>query len=119
METCKTCGTPLTVLIQHEDGEEHDGFLPDASSSASKQGDLVDDDVELRCGCHFHWCVDTSHLYLPVYRHKQLIDIVRGAGAIQAMPLRFIHHHRMPTLWERSHNCYRARVSAGFMQHQE
>lgn len=57
MENCKACGAPLTVLIQHDD-EEHDGYLPDASSSAIKQDLLVDDDVELlQCGCHFHWCV--------------------------------------------------------------
>lgn len=117
METCKACGAPLTVLIQHEDSEAHDGYLPDASSSASKQGVLVDDDVELQCGCHFHWCVDTSNLSLPIV--NQLIDMVRGG--IQAMPLRIIHHHRMPTLWERSYYCNRTRVSlsAGFMQHQE
>lgn len=117
METCKACGAPLTVLIQHEDSEEHDGYLPDASSSASKQGVLVDDDVELQCGCHFHWCVDTSNLSLPIV--NQLIDMVRGG--IQVMPLRIIHHHRMPTLWERSYYCNRTRVSlsAGFMQHQE
>lgn len=75
METCKACGAPLTVLIQHEDGEEHDGYLPDASSLASKQGVLVDDNVELQCGCHFHWCVNTSYLSLLIYRHNQLIDI--------------------------------------------
>lgn len=78
METCKACGAPLTVLIQHEDSEEHDGYLPDASSSASKQGVLVDDDVELQCGCHFHWWVDTSDLSLHIYRLNQLIDMVRG-----------------------------------------
>lgn len=56
MENCKACGAPLTVLIQHDDDEEHDGYLPDASSSAIKQDLLVDDDVELlQCGCHFHW----------------------------------------------------------------
>lgn len=55
METCKACGAPLTVLIQHED----EGYLPDASSSDSKEGVLVDDDVELQCGCHFHWCVES------------------------------------------------------------
>lgn len=71
METCKTCGAPLTVLIQREDGEEDDGYLPHASSSASKQGVLVDDDVELQCGCHFHWCVDIS---LPTYISLQLAN---------------------------------------------
>lgn len=80
METCKACGTPLTVLIQHEDSEEHDGYLPNASSSASKQGVLVDDDVELKCGCHFHWWVDTSDLFLRIYRLNQLIDMVRVGG---------------------------------------
>lgn len=57
MATCKVCGAPLTVLIQRDDDEENDGYLPDASSSASKPDVLVDDDVELlQCGCHFHWC---------------------------------------------------------------
>lgn len=82
METCKACGAPLTVLIQHEDSEEHDVYLPDESSSASKQGVLVDDDVELQCGCHFHWWVDISDLSLPytriIYRLSQLTDMVRG-----------------------------------------
>lgn len=77
METCKACGATLTVLIPHEDNEEQDAYLPGASGTASKQGVLVDDDVELQCGCHFHWWVGTSDLSLPIYRHKQLIDMVR------------------------------------------
>lgn len=76
METCKACGAPLTILIPHEDSDEQDGYLPDASDTTSKQGFLVDDDVELQCGCHFHWWVDTSDLSRPISRHNQLIHMV-------------------------------------------
>lgn len=54
----------MTVLIQHDDDEEHDRYLPKASSSASKPDVLVDDDVEVQCGCHFHWCVEQQYLSL-------------------------------------------------------
>ncbi|KAI1821395.1 hypothetical protein F4861DRAFT_473150 [Xylaria intraflava] len=42
MAVCKTCEDPLVVEVEDEDG-----------SNADPQ--TVPDDLELICGCHFHW----------------------------------------------------------------
>ena len=57
---CKGCKDPLTVLIERDDDRENDLTT---SSSTANQSFTIDDDVELECGCHFHWFVDS---YMPV-----------------------------------------------------
>lgn len=59
MKICSTCQNPLTVLVNPED--EHDSDLIDTSSSTNHSF-MVDDDVELQCGCHFHWFVNPRKL---------------------------------------------------------
>ena len=54
MEICKACRHPLTVLVTSE--SPNDEHLAGASSSTGYDY-TVDDDVELQCGCHFHWFV--------------------------------------------------------------
>lgn len=54
MKICTTCQNPLTVFANLEIDQDAD--LIDASSSTD-HGYMVDDDVELQCGCHFHWFV--------------------------------------------------------------
>lgn len=56
MKICSTCQNPLTVLVNPGDGQDAD--VVDASSS-THHAYMVDDDVELQCGCHFHWFVDS------------------------------------------------------------
>lgn len=52
MKICSTCQNPLTVLVNP--GDRQDADVVDASSS-THHAYMVDDDVELQCGCHFHW----------------------------------------------------------------
>lgn len=45
--SCSACQEPLLVLID-SDSEDED-------SKTASVGESVPDDVELPCGCHFHW----------------------------------------------------------------
>lgn len=60
MAICKVCDEPLLVPL---DDEEDDG--PSGASSSAPQ--TVPDDLQLPCGCHYHWqcCLDqASHIAL-------------------------------------------------------
>ncbi len=54
MATCVTCQTPLTLYIEPEEEDEDKHMVSGPSADA---GSYVDDDVQLQCGCHFHWSV--------------------------------------------------------------
>lgn len=57
MSTCSKCSDPLTLEIEADDND-----LDVGSSSASNSAKTVPDDVELSCGCHFHWqCLIDSY----------------------------------------------------------
>ena len=57
MSNCSNCGDPLTLEIEADDND-----LDVGSSSASNPVKTVPDDVELSCGCHFHWqCLIDSY----------------------------------------------------------
>lgn len=62
MTVCVACQNPLTLYI--EPGEEDEDETLGGSASANT-GSYVDDDVQLQCGCHFHWSV---HLVLLNWR---------------------------------------------------
>ncbi|KAK4694336.1 hypothetical protein P7C71_g3232, partial [Lecanoromycetidae sp. Uapishka_2] len=49
MAQCVACSKPLTLFIEPE--------VEDTSGSVSSIGSYVNDDVQLQCGCHFHWSV--------------------------------------------------------------
>lgn len=49
MAGCVACSKPLTLYIEYDE--------EDAGSSSANTGSYVDDDVQLQCGCHFHWSV--------------------------------------------------------------
>ncbi len=52
MTTCKACEDPLTLEVQDEDTGESQS---------------VPDDLELSCGCHFHWqCLLDQHAPLAI-----------------------------------------------------
>lgn len=60
MTTCKVCDEPLLVPV---DDSEDEG--PSAGASSALQ--TVPDDLQLPCGCHYHWqcCLDqASHIAL-------------------------------------------------------
>ena len=46
-DLCAACEETLFVLIDESDAED--------SSKALENSESVLDDVELSCGCHFHW----------------------------------------------------------------
>ena len=58
MAECVTCHKPLTLYIEPDDIDEVE--LTGATVSADT-GSHVDDDVQLQCGCHFHWSVSLSY----------------------------------------------------------
>lgn len=49
MAACKICDDPLVIEVDRDDEGEAGG-----SSSAANEA-TVPDDLELQCGCHFHW----------------------------------------------------------------
>lgn len=51
MAQCATCRKTLTLLIGPDDDDDDEM----QGSSSSAQAVYVDDDVELNCGCRFHW----------------------------------------------------------------
>lgn len=48
--TCVSCRDPLTVYIENDEENED-------ADMAGAAGSYVADDVQLQCGCHFHWFV--------------------------------------------------------------
>jgi hypothetical protein len=67
---CVSCHDPLILSIEPDSdieaegvNEENEGKIlkpsgqpsPSSSSSVAAGFDAIPDDVELRCGCHFHW----------------------------------------------------------------
>ncbi|CAM1500865.1 Fc.00g100270.m01.CDS01 [Cosmosporella sp. VM-42] len=47
MALCKVCDEPLVLRLDPDENE--------AGPSGSNATETVPDDLELRCGCHFHW----------------------------------------------------------------
>ena len=54
MATCAACHGKLELEIEHEDGMRDDKTT-EGSSASNINITTVPDDVELNCGCHFHW----------------------------------------------------------------
>ncbi len=54
MAKCVACHKPLTLFIEPD---EDDGDETMEGSASANTGSYVDDDVQLQCGCHFHWSV--------------------------------------------------------------
>lgn len=58
MGDCVQCHEPLMLKVEETPDEPG---VPTASY-ANGHSHYVPDDVELACGCHFHWCLSTSLL---------------------------------------------------------
>ncbi|KAK0709402.1 hypothetical protein B0T26DRAFT_654355 [Lasiosphaeria miniovina] len=52
-ETCKACNEPLILNIDAEASESGDEEAQPHQQEEEKE--IVEDDLELPCGCHFHW----------------------------------------------------------------
>ncbi len=48
-DVCESCEDPLLIEIEPDSDSE------DNSAASSSALERVPDDVELSCGCHFHW----------------------------------------------------------------
>ena len=57
MAKCVACHNPLTLYVDHDEEEEDETM---GGSTIMNTGSYVDDDVQLQCGCHFHWSVDLA-----------------------------------------------------------
>lgn len=57
MASCAACKEPLTVTVELDtgDGQNSGDEAMAASSGTAAVTETVPDDVELPCGCHFHW----------------------------------------------------------------
>ena len=60
MATCVACNKVLTLYIEPDDESEEDETME--GSANANTGSYVDDDVQLQCGCHFHWSVHHASL---------------------------------------------------------
>lgn len=91
MAMCADCKQPLIIFIDPDSDIEENtaGEALDAN-----QGRPVDDDVELECGCHFHWCVNNTQGITCTGKLTRPLP--------QAMPFRCIFTHRVSQLWEKS-----------------
>ena len=54
MAACVVCHRPLTLYIEPDEENEDESMV---GSANAKTGSYLDDDVQLQCGCHFHWSV--------------------------------------------------------------
>lgn len=54
MAKCVACHRPLTLYIEPDEEDEDETM---GGSASANTGTYVDDDVQLQCGCHFHWFV--------------------------------------------------------------
>lgn len=58
MALCVACDKPLTLSI--ESVKEDEEMETMEGSVSANTGSYVDDDLQLQCGCHFHWSVHYS-----------------------------------------------------------
>lgn len=90
-DTCAACEEPLLLTIEND--SDDDGY----TTGKSQQGtESLPDDVELSCGCHFHWecfleayaiteCPSCSKNIssLSSVGQQQVLCMVRNEGGIQ------------------------------------
>ncbi|KAF2124123.1 hypothetical protein P153DRAFT_401225 [Dothidotthia symphoricarpi CBS 119687] len=55
MSVCIICTTPLFVEVSHDSDSEHESSGPSSGKARAASPETVPDDVQLNCGCHFHW----------------------------------------------------------------
>jgi hypothetical protein len=77
-ETCATCREPLLVEIEPDSDYE--------DSKTNAQSDNVLDDVELTCGCHYHWeCFMESYSITQCPNCSKDISSLSAAGQQQVL----------------------------------
>jgi hypothetical protein len=89
MSVCVSCEKPLVHELEPE--EDEDVQMEGASSSGkapAAEPETVPDDVQLNCGCHFHWYTLSS--FSPKKAHIN--------PTVQAMSPRSLRNNRMSEL---------------------
>lgn len=61
MAACEQCGQALTVELDSDSFDE-------ATSSSVGRPQTAPDDLQLACGCHFHWYVQSQTIFGPCSR---------------------------------------------------
>ena len=64
MSVCKACDQPLVIELEHDEDEQQQAGGSSSAAASNTQPDTVPDDVELSCGCHFHWYVNLNSVLL-------------------------------------------------------
>lgn len=55
MSGCVVCQKPLEVEVERDDDEEYEGGASSSGKAPAAAPETYPDDVQLSCGCHFHW----------------------------------------------------------------
>lgn len=55
MSLCVACNKPLVVEIEADDDEQYEMAGSSSGKAPAAAPETVPDDVQLNCGCHFHW----------------------------------------------------------------
>lgn len=72
MSACVACNKPLEVEIELEDEEDYEiGASSSSGKAPAANPETVPDDVQLSCGCHFHWYVALQFSAFP-YSHVKI-----------------------------------------------
>ncbi|MCJ1386455.1 hypothetical protein MMC17_009581 [Xylographa soralifera] len=80
MATCAACHGKLELEIEHEE-ETGDYEAMEGSSASNTNTTTVPDDVELNCGCHFHWqCLLNAYQITQCPNCSENIATVSNSG---------------------------------------
>lgn len=55
MSACVACNKPLEVEVEADEEEEYEVEASSSGKAPAVAPETVPDDVQLSCGCHFHW----------------------------------------------------------------
>ena len=55
MSVCVACNKPLEVELERDEDEDYEAGASSSGKGPAAAPETVPDDVQLNCGCHFHW----------------------------------------------------------------
>lgn len=55
MATCVACQRPLVLELEPDEDEDIEMGGSSSGKAPALEPETVPDDVQLNCGCHFHW----------------------------------------------------------------
>ncbi|KAG9388840.1 hypothetical protein A1F94_001733 [Pyrenophora tritici-repentis] len=91
MSGCVVCNKPLEVEVERDEDDEYEGGASSSGKGPAAAAETYPDDVQLICGCHFHWdCLlsaaeskrtSTSYLSSPKNRTSKHTPKIEKARA--------------------------------------